>query len=51
MSKCPECGVDLAGMDPVKHAISHWGERVPDPQKYPEAAKRYNALIQLKGVK
>ena len=51
MSKCPECGVDLAGLDPKAHAISHWGEQVPDPQKYPEAAKRYGYLLKLGGEK
>jgi len=45
---CPECGADLSGKDPVKHATSHWGPGgslidTKDP-KQAEAMKRYKAL-------
>jgi hypothetical protein len=45
-SKCPECGVSLKGRDPYNHAVSHYGENVPDPVKFPQAFERYQILVQ-----
>jgi hypothetical protein len=51
MVTCPECGADLDKLDPVAHAIAHWGERCPDPELYPEAAKRYQIVKSAGGGK
>jgi len=44
---CPECGVSMAGKDPEKHAIAHWGkdyEKIKEEDQ-PEAYKRIHALV------
>jgi len=45
---CPECGADLSGRDPVKHAWDHWGPNAknvdPKDPKQAEALKRYKLL-------
>lgn len=41
---CPECGIDFAGRDRVKHGISHYGDRPIDAKLYPDAAKRQAQL-------
>ena len=45
---CPECGLDVSQVDIDVHARRHWGEVKPDPRKFPEAARRYKALMKLK---
>jgi len=51
MGKCPECGAEIVPGSARKHAIMHWGENIPDLEKYPEAHKRYLATLKAGGDK
>lgn len=48
---CPECGGDLAHQDIIRHRNSHWGGLKPDPERYPEAAKRWEKLTKMAKAK
>lgn len=41
---CPECGHSMAGVDPVKHAASHYGHETVNSRTHPEAAARQKML-------
>jgi len=43
--KCPECGVDLTGQDPVGHANYHWDPKIADKDMGADALKRKKALL------
>jgi len=42
---CPECGIDLTGIDVKAHALYHWVESIPDLPEYREARKRQSQLL------
>jgi len=45
MATCPECGIDLTGIDPIKHSLVHWPERLPRDPQYALARLRQSRLI------
>jgi len=46
VKKCPECGIDLTGIDLKAHALYHWPESIPDIPEYQEARKRQKQLLE-----
>jgi hypothetical protein len=46
---CPECGVDLAGIDPVAHALTHYPEYLELRFMSREALEREALLYRLAG--
>jgi len=44
---CPECGADVSGIDVKAHRDGHYGVIPPNPDQFPDARKRYNALTAL----
>jgi len=44
---CPECGIDLTGLDPKAHALDHWPEDIMDVPGYEEARKRQKILLEM----
>jgi len=44
---CPECGIDLTGLDPKAHALDHWPENIPPIPAYEEARRRQKILFDL----
>lgn len=48
-NQCPECDINLKGIDREKHGFSHWG--VPfahlDRLSNEEAKKRYRQLMEV----
>ena len=48
---CPECGIELEGLDAAKHAVDHWPDVVPLSRMSPEALEREAALFRTAGVK
>ena len=46
---CPECGRDVSGVDVFAHRDGHWGSIPPNPDRFPDARKRYDALTELAG--
>jgi hypothetical protein len=48
---CPETGIDLEGIDCVKHAAALWPDVVPASRMSTEATEREAALYRRAGVK
>lgn len=42
---CPECGVDMSGIDPEAHARSHWPDVLDKAKASKEAFKRQSQCI------
>jgi len=51
MTKCPECGEDVAKAQARKHAIMHWGDLAKIPPGDKEAIKRYKEVLAIGGEK
>lgn len=49
-TKCPECGINLRGIDNVKHAVSHWGVQPNELHRLEnkDARDRYEELTALR---
>ena len=48
---CPECGITLEGIDPVKHATDHWPDVVPASRMSIEALEREASLYRAAGAR
>ena len=46
---CPECGIDLSGIDHIAHALEHWPEYL-DPAKSSTEARSRQKLAMSGGV-
>ncbi len=42
---CPECGVELKGLDIEGHSLTHWPEYLDPAKSSKEARKRQAALL------
>lgn len=47
VNKCPECGASLVGIDPYKHALTHWLEVLDPIKSSKEARERQRYLYGL----
>ena len=50
MAVCPECGINLEGLNKEAHGIQHWGVEFKDIHliKNPDAQERYKQLMEAK---
>lgn len=46
---CPECGVDMTGLDPMGHSLSHYPDYL-DPARSSKESRKRQAQIQAGGV-
>lgn len=46
--RCPECGNDLARVDPRAHAGSHWPDLILFPEVHADAIRRRDLVLNFK---
>ncbi len=46
---CPECGINLKGIDTHAHSLEHWPDYL-DPAKSSKEARKRKALLDAGGV-